>query len=91
MIYSPAFDGLPASVKERVYRLEDEPGYNPNDLLQAMERAYEWGDRIPLGLFFQSERPTYEDTEPAFKRGPAVDQPLGLSQETFDRLLAESM
>jgi 2-oxoglutarate ferredoxin oxidoreductase subunit beta len=77
--------------KERVYRLEDDPNYNPQDLLQAMEKAYEWGDRIPLGLFFQSERPTYEDSEPVFQRGPAVDQPLGLSQETFDRLLAETM
>jgi 2-oxoglutarate ferredoxin oxidoreductase subunit beta len=67
--------------KERVYRLEDEAGYNPRDLMGAMERAYEWGDRIPLGLVFQSERPTYEDSDPVLERGPAVDQPLGLSQE----------
>jgi 2-oxoglutarate ferredoxin oxidoreductase subunit beta len=77
--------------KERVYRLEDEAGYDPHDLLQAMEKAYEWGDRIPLGLFFQSERPTYEESEPVFQRGPAVDQPLGLSREAFDRVLAETM
>jgi 2-oxoglutarate ferredoxin oxidoreductase subunit beta len=56
-----------------------------------MEKAYEWGDRIPLGLFFQSERPTYEESEPVFQRGPAVDQPLGLSREDFDRVLAETM
>jgi 2-oxoglutarate ferredoxin oxidoreductase subunit beta len=77
--------------KERVYRLEDEAGYNPRDLMGAMERAYEWGDRIPLGLVFQSERPTYEDSDPVLERGPAVDQPLGLSQELFDQLLAETM
>ena len=28
---------------------------------------------------------------PALQHGPAVDQPLGLSQELFDRLLAETM
>jgi 2-oxoglutarate ferredoxin oxidoreductase subunit beta len=77
--------------KERVYRLEDEAGYDPSNLMQAMERAYEWGDRIPLGLFFRSERPTYEESEPVFNNGPAVDQPLGVSQELFSRLLAETM
>jgi 2-oxoglutarate/2-oxoacid ferredoxin oxidoreductase subunit beta len=77
--------------KERVYRLEDEAGYDPANLMQAMERAYEWGDRIPLGLFFRSERPTYEESEPVFRHGPAVEQPLGLSQDLFDRLLAETM
>lgn len=77
--------------KERVYRLEDEAGYNPRDLMGAMERAYEWGDRIPLGLFFQSERPIYEDSEPVLRAGPVVDQPIGLSQELFDQLLAETM
>jgi 2-oxoglutarate/2-oxoacid ferredoxin oxidoreductase subunit beta len=77
--------------KERVYRLEDESGYDSSNLIQAMERAYEWGDRIPTGLFFRSERPTYEESEPVFRHGPAVDQPLGLSQELFDRLLAETM
>ena len=77
--------------KERVYRLEDEAGYNPHDMMAAMERAYEWGDRIPLGLFFQSERPTYEDSDPVLQTGAAVDLPLGLSQGLFDQLLAETM
>jgi 2-oxoglutarate ferredoxin oxidoreductase subunit beta len=77
--------------KERVYRLEDESGYDPRNLIQAMEKAYEWGDRIPLGLFFQMDRPTYEDSEPVLQRGPVVDQDLGLSQTAFDRLLAETM
>jgi 2-oxoglutarate/2-oxoacid ferredoxin oxidoreductase subunit beta len=77
--------------KERVYRLEDDAGYNPRDLMAAMEKAYEWGDRIPLGLFFQTERPAYEDSDPVLARGPAVDQPVGLSQGLFDQLLAETM
>jgi 2-oxoglutarate ferredoxin oxidoreductase subunit beta len=77
--------------KERVYRLEDEAGYDPRNMMQAMEKAYEWGDRIPLGLFFTSERPTYEESEPVFHDGPAVDQPLGLSREAFEELLTETM
>src|SRR5205823_5552626 len=78
--------------KERCYRLEDdEPGYNPGDMIRALEKAYEWGDRIPLGVIYQSERPTYEESEPVFQNGPAVDQPLGLSRPLFDQLLATTM
>jgi 2-oxoglutarate ferredoxin oxidoreductase subunit beta len=77
--------------KERCYRLEDEPGYDPRNLAMAIERAYEWGDRVPLGLFFQTERPTYEESEPVFQDGPAIDQPIGLSRALFDDLLAKTM
>lgn len=77
--------------KERVYRVEDEKEYNPCDLMQAMQKAYEWGDRIPLGLIFKAERPTYEESEPVFEHGPAVDQPVGLRRELFDELLAKTM
>jgi 2-oxoglutarate ferredoxin oxidoreductase subunit beta len=77
--------------KERVYRLEEDASYNAHDMMQAIDRAYEWEDRIPLGLFFQSERPTYEESDPVLQRGPAVDQSLGLSREVFDQLLAETM
>jgi 2-oxoglutarate ferredoxin oxidoreductase subunit beta len=77
--------------KERVYRVEDEKDYNPLDLMQAMQKAYEWGDRIPLGLIFKAERPTYEESEPVFEQGAAVDQPVGLTRELFDELLAKTM
>ncbi len=77
--------------KERVYRVEDEEGYDPGNLMQAMEKAYEWGDRIPLGLLFRADRPTYEDSEPVLREGPVVDQPVGLSRELFDELLEATM
>jgi len=77
--------------KERVYRVEDEAGYDPRDLMTAMGKAYEWGDRIPLGLIFKADRPTFEESEPVLEREPLVDQPLGLSRELFDQLLAETM
>ncbi|MEE9561607.1 MAG: 2-oxoacid:ferredoxin oxidoreductase subunit beta [Thermoanaerobaculia bacterium] len=76
--------------KERVYKLEDE-GHDPSAFAVAMERALEFGPRIPLGLLYQSERPTYEDTEPVLDHGPLVDQSLGLDRKTFDEILAETM
>lgn len=77
--------------KERVYRLEDETGYDPGNLTQAMEKANEWGERIPLGVIYETTRCVYEESEPAFLHGPLVDQPLGISPEVFSGLLAETM
>ena len=76
--------------RERVYMLEDE-GYDPNDFMGAMEKALEFDERIPLGLLYQTERPTYEDTDPVLREGPLVDQPLGLDRAKLDALLAETM
>jgi 2-oxoglutarate ferredoxin oxidoreductase subunit beta len=75
--------------KKRVYKLEGEPDYDVTDSRGALDRAFEWGDRIPLGLFYQDEQPTYEESEPALKEGPLVHQKLGLSRELFDGLVEE--
>lgn len=76
---------------ERVYKLEDEPGYDPTDRTVAWEKAYEWGDRIPIGIFYRVEPiPTYEEQVPALKAGPLVEQPLEkLRPEQIEALQAE--
>jgi len=77
--------------KERVYKLEDEPGYDPTDFMAAIQRSVEFGQRIPIGLLYRTERPIYEDSEPVLHDGPLVEQRLGLDRKTFDELLAETM
>jgi 2-oxoglutarate ferredoxin oxidoreductase subunit beta len=77
--------------KERVYKLDDEKGYDSTDLMAAMGKALEFGSRIPIGLLYETVRPTYEDTEPVLRRGPLVDQPLGIDPKTFAEILAETM
>jgi 2-oxoglutarate ferredoxin oxidoreductase subunit beta len=77
--------------KERVYKLEDQKGYDTSNLMGAMEKALEFGAKIPTGLLYSIDKPTYEDTEPVLARGPLVDQPLGLDRETFAEVLAETM
>jgi 2-oxoglutarate ferredoxin oxidoreductase subunit beta len=77
--------------KQRVYSLADEESYDPSDPEAALRKAFEWGDRIPLGLFYQSEQPTYEDSELVLQRGPLVKQPLGIEASLFEGLLAETM
>jgi 2-oxoglutarate ferredoxin oxidoreductase subunit beta len=59
----------------RVYKLDEEPGYDVTDRTAAWERAHEWGDRIPIGVLYQARgQPTYEDQVPALTAGPLVRQ-----------------
>jgi 2-oxoglutarate ferredoxin oxidoreductase subunit beta len=76
--------------KERVYKLEDAP-YDTGDLMAAIEKSMEFEPRIPIGLLYKKEKPTYEDTEPVLTRGPLVEQPIGIGREVFADLLAETM
>ena len=77
--------------KQRVYKLEGERAYNPAGLEAAFHKSLEWGERIPLGLFFQEERPTYEDSEPVLQKGALVDQKLGINPKLFDELIEETV
>jgi 2-oxoglutarate ferredoxin oxidoreductase subunit beta len=54
---------------ERVYQLSDED-HDPTDMQKALLRGYEWGDRIPLGVFYQAERPTLSDQLIGLTKGP---------------------
>ncbi|HYA58574.1 MAG TPA: thiamine pyrophosphate-dependent enzyme [Thermoplasmata archaeon] len=63
--------------RQRVYKLESS-GHNPADIVAAWQRSLEWGDKIPIGLFYKVDRPTYEDLEEVLAAGPLVTQPVGL-------------
>ncbi len=75
--------------RERVYRLDDKPDYNPEDRQAALARAEEWGDTIPIGIIFKKERPVYEEQLPALKEMPLVRQEL--DPQKFEGLLSEFM
>ncbi|MEW5977839.1 MAG: thiamine pyrophosphate-dependent enzyme [Acidobacteriota bacterium] len=77
--------------KQRVYKLEDDSGYDTGDVEGALRKSFEWGDRIPIGLLYKDEQPVYEESEPALRDVPLVHQPLGLDQEVFSSLLEEFM
>lgn len=77
--------------RPRVYKLQDDPTYDVTDKMAAFVKALEWGDRIPIGVFYQvEERPAYEEQVPALKAGPLARQPLErLRPDQIQRLLAE--
>jgi 2-oxoglutarate ferredoxin oxidoreductase subunit beta len=63
--------------RQRVYKLESS-GHDPTNIVTAWQRALEWGDKIPIGLFYKTDRPTYEELEEVLLQGPLVHQPAGL-------------
>lgn len=71
--------------RERVYYLDD--GYDRHHKFQAYEKMHEWGDKIPLGIFYQEERPTSEQIEATIAKTPLVQQPN--EPRAFDELVRE--
>lgn len=74
--------------KERVYKLE-ETGFDPSDFNTSLQKSFEWGDKIPLGVLYKAEQTTYEETDPVLVKGPLVKQQLGLSKETMADFIHE--
>jgi 2-oxoglutarate ferredoxin oxidoreductase subunit beta len=80
-----------ASKAPRLYKLE-ESGYDgnvkdPNDSNevnqmkgQAIIRSFEWGEKVPIGVFYRIQEPTYEDMianrMPSYKEVPLTKQDL---------------
>ncbi len=62
--------------KQRIYKLNEEQSYNPGDRDAALKKAAEWGDRIPLGILYQNERPDYAAKSGIDKRAPLVEEAL---------------
>jgi 2-oxoglutarate ferredoxin oxidoreductase subunit beta len=60
--------------RTRVYRIE--PEYNPEDRAAAFVRALEWGDRIPIGVIYRNNRPSYEERVPMLQDGPLAGRPF---------------
>jgi 2-oxoglutarate ferredoxin oxidoreductase subunit beta len=73
----------------RVYDVEAE-GHDRRDKSNAWELAQTWGEKIPIGVLYQEERPTYEDQEVALQNGPLVKQELKpLKPVQVDKLKAK--
>lgn len=69
--------------KKRCYELPHD--HDPRVWETAMRTALEWGERIPVGVIFQNERPTFEEHFPALKEGPLVGR--GMDQERLMKIM----
>ena len=77
--------------RKRVYKL-DQSNHDPMNKMKAYEKALEtettnW-DKIPLGLFYKEEKPTYSDLDITLKNGPLIKQPLP-TKEKVQEILKE--
>lgn len=64
-------------LRPRVYKVQDDPNYDPSDKAAAFAKAQEWGERIPIGIIYRTEDfPAYEEQVPALASGPLVKQLL---------------
>lgn len=71
--------------KERIYKLEEQ-GYVSNDRQKAFVKTEEWPlkkalaegekEKIPTGIFYQEERPTWENGIPQISQTPLVKQSI---------------
>ncbi len=61
--------------RQRAYDLA-QTDHDPTNSAAAYEKAAEWGDKIPIGVIYRQQRPTYEELMPALEAGPLVKQPL---------------
>lgn len=58
----------------RVYKVNEDTSYNPQDLAAAFKKAQEWDERIPIGIIYRAEKETYDEKSGLTKLPPLVDE-----------------
>lgn len=61
---------------KRIYKVNEDPSYNPQDKIAAFKKASEWDDRIPIGIIYQADKETYGDKTGIDKRPPLVEEDI---------------
>ena len=71
---------------ERVYDLDKE-GYAPDNYMAAISKAREWGERIPVGILYKEDKPSFTDRIDLLRDRTLVDR--SYSPERLNELLAQ--
>lgn len=72
----------------------EEQGYDPTDFHKALEKGYQWGDELPIGVLWKrTDLPALEDLEPVLQdgNGPLAFRKLGITEEQGQALVKELM
>jgi 2-oxoglutarate ferredoxin oxidoreductase subunit beta len=64
--------------KKRCYELPED--YDPTDWQAAMQTAMEWGERIPLGIIYRQQKPTFEQKSAVLGEGPLVGRDTDITE-----------
>ena len=78
--------------RKRVYKLE-ETDHDPASFHGAMDKALEWGEKIPIGLLYRNPNPppSLDEQDPGLQSGVLVRQSLGMSREQRRKCIEEFM
>ena len=79
--------------RDRIYKLEDAE-HDTASFHAAMDRALEWDEKIPIGLFYRNPnpQPSLDNLDPALTTGqPLVHQNYRIDSETRGELIREFM
>ncbi len=73
--------------KYRIYNINENPKYDPYNQSMALQKSIEWGERIPLGIFYLSNRKGLIEQLPQLKEMPLVEQKI--ARDKFKKLFEE--
>jgi 2-oxoglutarate ferredoxin oxidoreductase subunit beta len=78
--------------RKRIYKLED-TDHDSANFHGAMEKALEWGEKIPIGLFYRNPNPlpSLDAQDPGLQSGVLIRQPLGMTKEQRGKCIEEFM
>ncbi len=72
--------------KQNIENVDEDKSYNAESVISAFNRAKE-SKKIPIGLLYKEEKPTYDDQVLDKSRGPLVFEDLSLEQSEFEKLI----
>jgi 2-oxoglutarate ferredoxin oxidoreductase subunit beta len=73
--------------RPRVVKLETE-GHNPADRDAAIRQALR-EDKLPIGVIYETDEPTFVEDEPSLQGEPLVNSRIGLTDEEWNALMEE--
>lgn len=62
--------------QQRIYKLENDAAYDPKNREMAFKKTEEWGEKIPVGVYYREERWTYEESLPMIAEKPLVEHDI---------------
>jgi len=73
---------------QHVYKLESDKSYDKSNFEMAMKKAWE-SEKLPIGIFYQTSKPTYGEQEPGMANVPAVE--LDISNVDISKTMEKYM
>jgi len=73
-------------------KILEEQGHDATDFNKALEKGYQWGEEIPIGLFWKrTDLPTLEELDPVLAAGggPLAFRELGITDAQAKAIIGE--